>query len=250
MYKVTREITKAAGLEKHPLQERYFVVDDTIIAKLGKKMENISYIFDHNRGYSVLGFCIVTPGLFTGESFYPLDFAYRFGKKRHLKSSGEIIGDPRSISGQRSFEAKHDNKLEPALMMIEGAVNCAFSAGYVLFDSWYARPFVINGIRRINKGLHIICRLKKSNVRYQYKGKKYKLSEPYQKVKHGFNKDARTALLLKQITVQLPESDEEAVIVFSKGYTEPEVDNIKWKKKSQNGLPFSAQIPSCMPQPS
>ena len=233
MVKVNREITKTVGLEKHPLEDRYFVIDDTIVAKLGKKIENVSYIFDHNRGYSVLGFCIVTLGLFTGESFYPLDFAYRFGKKRHPKSSEEIIGDPRSISGQRSFEAKHYSKLQLALMMIQRAINCGFSADYVLFDSWYAWPVVIHGIRKMNRGLHVICRLKESNVRYQYQGKKYKLSELYQKVKHGFKRDARTALLLKRITVKLPESNEEAVIVFSKGYTEPQVDSIKGKNKKK-----------------
>jgi len=46
------------------------------------------------------------------------DFAYRFGKKRHPKSPEENIGNPRRISGQRSFEAKHCTKLELAFMMI------------------------------------------------------------------------------------------------------------------------------------
>lgn len=123
-------------------------------------------------------------------------------------------------------------------MMIQGAVNCGFSAGSVLFDSWYAWPVVINGIRKITKALHVICRLKESNVMYDSKGKKYKHSELCQKVKHGFKKDARTGLLLKRITVLLPESDEEAVIVFSKGYTEPEVDTIKGKKKEPKWVAF------------
>ncbi|MCD4811296.1 hypothetical protein K8R14_01670 [bacterium] len=79
----------------------------------------------------VLGFCIVTLGLFTANGFYPIDFAYRFGKKRHPKSPEENIGDPRSISGQKSFEAKHYTKLELALMMIQSAINCGILPGYV-----------------------------------------------------------------------------------------------------------------------
>ncbi|MBW2664461.1 MAG: transposase, partial [Deltaproteobacteria bacterium] len=59
-------------------------------------------------------------------------------------------GDPRSISGQRSFEAKHCTKLELALMMIQSAIDCGIVPGYVLFDSWYAWPVLINGIRNIN----------------------------------------------------------------------------------------------------
>jgi hypothetical protein len=89
------------------------VIDDTILAKLGRKIENVSYLFDHNLGCSVLGFCIVTLGLFTVHGFYPLDFAYCFGQKRNKKSL-ETIGDPRKISGQRSFEAKHYTKVELA----------------------------------------------------------------------------------------------------------------------------------------
>ena len=116
------------------------------------------------------------------------------------------------------------------------------------FDSWYAWPDFINGIRKIKESIHVICRLKESNVQYEYKGQKYKLSELYQKVKHGLKKDQRTGLLLKRVTVKLPESDQETVIVFSKGYREPEVDSVKGKKKkkNQNGLLFSALIPICM----
>jgi hypothetical protein len=171
------EIGNLIKFENIPLKERYFVIDDTILAKIGKKIENASFIFDHNLGRSILGFCIVTLGLFTGKGFYPIDFAYRFGKKRHPKSPGEKIGDPRSISGQRSYEAKHKNKIELALMMIETAFKRGIRAGYVLFDSWYGWPKFINAIRRINNHLHVICRLKDSNVLYEYKGKK-KAKEP------------------------------------------------------------------------
>jgi hypothetical protein len=233
MHKVNSQIFEAIELNNTPQEERYFVIDDTILAKLGKKIENVSYIFDHNLGRSVLGFCIVTLGLFTAHGFYPLDFAYRFSQKRNNKSPEENIGDPRKSSGQRSFEAKHYTKLELALMMIQNAVKNGIVPGYVLFDSWYAWPGLINAIRDINESIHVICRLKDSNVQYEYKSKKYKLSELYQKVKHGLKRDQRTGLLLKRITVKLPKSDQEAVILFSKGYREPEVDSAKGKKKKK-----------------
>ena len=233
MYKINSQIFKAIELDNTPQKERYFVIDDTILAKLGKKIENVSYIYDHNLSRSVLGFCIVTLGLFTAHGFYPLDFAYRFGQKRNKKSPEENIGDPRKSSGQRSFEAKHYTKLELALMMIQSAVNCGIVPGYVLFDSWYAWPDFINGICNIKESIHVICRLKDSNVQYEYKGRKYKLSELYLKVKHRLKRDQRTGLLLKRVTVKLPKSDREAVILFSKGYREPEVDSIKGKKKKK-----------------
>jgi len=232
MYKVISNISDALSFNRYSLEERYFVLDDTILMKRGRDMENVSYIHDHNLNRSVLGFCVVTLGLFTGQNFYPIDFAYRFGKKRHPKSPDEKIGDPRSISGQRNYEAKYKTKLDLSLQMIQSAFQRGIRAGYVLFDSWYAWPVLINAIRKIDEALHVICRLKDTKVLYEYKGKPYRLSELYQKVKPGVKKDSRTGLLLKRITVRYPGSDAEAVIVFSKGYQEPE-DPVKGEKKQK-----------------
>ena len=154
-------------------------------------------------------------------------------EKATLKSQDEVIGDPRSSSGRRSYEAKHFTKLELALMMIKNAVKNGIVPGYVLFDSWYAWPSFINSIREINKKMHVICRLKKSKVQYEYKGKKYNLSELYQKVKSKCTKNVKTGLWLTRIRVKLPGSEKESVIVFSKGYCEPETTNIKGKKKKK-----------------
>ena len=233
MYKINSQIFKAIELDNTPQEERYFVIDDTILAKLGKKIENVSYIYDHNIGRSVLGFCVVILGLFTAHGFYPLDFAYCFGQKRNNKSPEENIGDPRTSSGRRSFEAKHFTKLELSLMMVRSAVNRGIVPGYVMFDSWYAWHKLINAIRDIKKSIHVICRLKDSNVQYEYNGKKYKLSALYQKVKSQLKKDKRTGLLLKRVTVKLPQSDETAVILFSRGYCEPEIDKPKGSKKKK-----------------
>lgn len=234
MYKFSAEIFTGINLDSCPREELYFVIDDTILEKLGKMMENVSYIYDHNLGRSVLGFCIVTLGLLTGNGFYVIDFSYRFGKKRHPRSPEEIIGDPMSVSGRRSYEAKHHTKLELALMMIETAVSYGICPGYVLFDSWFAWPCFINAIRSIaDKSIHVVCRLKNGNVQYLYKGGLYTLAELYRKVRKQFKKDKRTGLLLARITVRLPNSDEDAVIVFSKGYKEPEDDTVKGKKKKK-----------------
>ncbi|MDM8552534.1 transposase [Desulfobacterales bacterium HSG2] len=241
MNKLSLEIFYGIELDKCPHEESYFVVDDTLLEKLGKKMENVSHVFDHNLGRSVLGFRIVTLGLLTGNGFYVVDFAYGFGKKRN-SASPEKIGDPRSVSGQRSFEAKNYTKPELALMMIETAVSHGICPGYVLFDSWYAWPWLINGIRSIgDRGIHVICRLKNSNVRYLYKGKLRTLAQLYKKVRKRFGKDKKTGLLLARITVRLPDSDEDAVIVFSKGYKEPGDDTVtggKKKKKKEKWAAF------------
>ena len=239
MHKINAKIFKSIDLDYVARKERYFVIDDTIVAKLGRKIENISYIFDHNRGRSVLGYCIVTMGLFTPHGFYPIDFAYRFGKKRHTKSP-EVIGDPRKSSGLRSYEAKHYSKLELALQMIQRAVENGIIPGYVMFDSWYACPSFIVKVLNIKKGIHVICRLKKNRIKYKYRGNEYTLTEIYHKVKKGFTKDRKTGLLIKRVKVKIAKTGQVAVIVFSKGYREPEVDAIsgRKKKKDENWVAF------------
>jgi hypothetical protein len=81
-------------------------------------IENVSFIYDHNPGHTVLGYRIVTLGLFTAHGFYPLDFTYSFSSKRHPESCPENTGDPKKSSGKRSFEAKHYTKSDPALIML------------------------------------------------------------------------------------------------------------------------------------
>ncbi len=75
--------------------------------------------------------------------------------------------------------------------------------------------------------------LKNGNVRYLYKGRLHTLAELYKKVRKQFEKDRKTGLILARITVRLPDSDEDAVIVFSRGYKEPEDDTAKGRKKKK-----------------
>jgi hypothetical protein len=233
MYKVLITISEKLNFDRYAREDRYLVIDDSTMPKRGKTIENVSFIYDHTLGRSVLGFCIVTLGLFTGENFYPLDFSYWFSKKRHPESPEERIGDPRSISGQMSYDAKYLNKPALAVQMVQRAFDCGIRAGYVLFDSWYAWPSFIRAIRNIDRAVHVVCRLKDTMVHYEYKGKHYCLSELYREVKSTLRRNSATGLLLARATVTLPGSHENAVIVFSKGYKEPEDDTSKGKRKSK-----------------
>ena len=233
LYTVICRIFEVLQFDQCSGKDRYLVVDDTPIPKRGRKIDNVSFIYDHNLCRSILGFSLVTLGLFTGKNFYPLDFAYRFGKTRHPKSPDEKIGDQRSISGRMSYEAKHFGKLDLALQMIQRAFDRGIKTGYVLFDSWYAWPSLIIAIRQVSQRLHVICRLKNTKTLYEFQGKKYRLSELYGKVKAKFKRDSRTGLLLKRVTVRLPGSEEESAIVFAKGYQEPQEDAVKGKKKEK-----------------
>jgi len=228
VYKFLVELFKKHNAVKG---QKFFVIDDTVLPKRGKHIENVSFVYDHCLGRSVLGYCLVKLGLLSQNGYYPLDFSFWFSSKRHAKSPAPVIGDPRSISGQRSFEAANSTKIELALQMLKRAIAYGFSADYVLFDSWYAWPSLISAIRDIKKGPHVICRLKDSKTQFVYQGKKYRLSALYQKVKGQLRKSKRTGLLIKRVTVKMPNDDKPVVIVFAKGYSEPETESIKGKKQ-------------------
>ena len=232
-YKLILEIFKQCRFNPEQMKDFYFVIDDTVCAKRGKLIENVSFVYDHCLKRSVLGYGLVTLGLFTGNAFYPIDFSYWFSNRRHPKSAEENIGDPRSVSGQMSYDAKIYSKLDLSLKMLKRAFNQGIRAGYILFDSWYAWPSFIDQIRKIDKKLHVICRLKDSKVYYEYNGKKYRLSELYQITRCSLRKDKRTGLLLKRMTVKPPGDSPDSIIVFAKGYNEPDNQTVKGTKKDK-----------------
>ena len=230
MYKVLKELFSQLDLNK---PKRFFIIDDSVLPKRGKDIENVSFVYDHCQRRSILGYALVKLGLLTENGYYPVDFSYWFSATRDAKSPAEVIGDPRSISGQRSHEAKTYTKLELALQMLKRAIGHGLRADYVLFDSWYAWPSFINAILKIKGAPPVICRLKDAKTKYEYGGKKYRLSELYQKVRKQLKKSKRTRLLLKRIRVKMPGSNEAVTIVLAKGYCEPEAESIKGKKKPE-----------------
>ncbi|MDK2822024.1 MAG: hypothetical protein PWP31_1989 [Clostridia bacterium] len=64
-----------------------FILDDTIVKKTGRRIEQISFVHDHVAGKqgSKLGFKNLTLGLFDGKSFIPLDFSLHSEKRLKVK---------------------------------------------------------------------------------------------------------------------------------------------------------------------
>jgi len=52
--------------------EKFFVIDDTITEITGKLVEKASYVYDHTKGKSVLGFQKLVLGLFTADRLIPV----------------------------------------------------------------------------------------------------------------------------------------------------------------------------------
>lgn len=153
-----------------------FIIDDTIDARVGRKIENISMVHDHvgSRKGSKLGFKNLTMGLFDGKSFIPLDFSLHTEKKlkaKQRKEQYQKLRDSRTAGAKREKECSID-KITNAIQMIKRAVKHGFMAKFVLVDSWFGSKGFIKAIREIkNKAMHVICGVRRDKRRYDYNGK-------------------------------------------------------------------------------
>ena len=71
-----------ASCEDVPLSQKTLIADDTIAPKSGKKMELVSYHFDHKENRSILGNQCLQLGYHNGINFFPLDVSFNTSSKR------------------------------------------------------------------------------------------------------------------------------------------------------------------------
>jgi DDE superfamily endonuclease len=160
-----------------PLKEKVLIADDSISAKTGKDIELVSYHFDHKIGRAILGNCHLQLGYHNGIHFYPVDVALISSSNRANSRLRAI--DKRTCGWKRRTEAL-DKKTNALLQMVDRAWNQGIDAAFVLFDSWFAHDKIISRI--CSTGYGVICRLKKSRVKYGYQGQQYTIKQLWQQV--------------------------------------------------------------------
>lgn len=161
--------------EKRP---KVLIVDDSMYDRnRSKKVELLAHCSDHSsltkRFYK--GFRMLTLGWSDGATFMPLDFSLLSSKKAQINGISEDI-DKRSSGYKRRIEAL---KSAPSIIpsMIERALKAGVSANYVLMDSWFTQPPLIQSIVEI--GMDVIGMVKPTNQRYLVNHKKLSLKELY-----------------------------------------------------------------------
>ncbi len=182
LYGVAKQFQKLTNPKKVVAENSAFIIDDTTDARVGRRIENVSYIFDHVAGKkgSKLGFKHLMLGHFDGKSFIPLDFSIHSeralrGKQRKEQYKKHCV--PGSSGEKRRKECTVD-KITNALAMIKRAVKHGWMAKYVLADSWFSSKEFIQTIRQIkNKEMHVVCGIRKDKRKYSYKGTKLNAQE-------------------------------------------------------------------------
>ena len=201
-------------------RENCLILDTSVLPKRGKKLENLTFVYDHSQGKTVKGYEILTLGLLTPDNFYPVNFGHHFSQTapaqtpeaRPLKARGEVA---------RRLRDARLTKPALAVKMLEKALAQGRPARYLLVDAWFTSPSFCRRVQDL--GLHVIGRLKRDHTRYYQGGVGYTLTQLYQAYKHLLVKDRDLGLSLLRVPVTcgngLP-----GAIVFTKGYQEPDLE--------------------------
>lgn len=156
-----------------PTNPSAFIIDDTTDQRVGRKIEKVSYVFDHVLQKTVLGFKILTLGYYDGKSLTPIDFTVHEetklkGKKAKEQHKKEV--DSKSPGAKRRAETRQ-SKIKAALDMVKRGVKNGFLPAYVLCDAWFTCEELITEIRGIKSGaMHLIAGIKNGNQKYGYEG--------------------------------------------------------------------------------
>jgi len=96
------------------------IFDDTLLEKTGKKIERVSYVYDHVSNISVLGYKLLVCGFWDGGSFIPLDFTVHREKgmkqekliKEHHKLSKQLEKQRLELSILEGILTDYEKKLK------------------------------------------------------------------------------------------------------------------------------------------
>lgn len=134
----------------------FFVLDDSLLEKVGKFIESAGYHFDHTKKVYVYGHQIVTSGYVFQSGFYPF-LLELYTKLEQCKKEGLVF----------------KTKVEIALEILAKAIEF-HRPSVVLIDSWYCTEEIINFLE--SEGIQYII-ASKSNRIFFYRGKRRKINE-------------------------------------------------------------------------
>jgi len=117
------------------LEDGLIVLDDVVIQKFGKRMENIAYVWSPVAKKTVLGYNPVVLLYTDEEKSYPLNFA---------------------------FKTKENDKITLATQLIERLKELKVRAKCVVFDTWYFALKLITTLR--DHGLFWVTKSKKNRI--------------------------------------------------------------------------------------
>jgi hypothetical protein len=127
------------------VRDNCFILDTSALPKRGKRLENLSFVYDHSQGKTVKGYEILALGLLTPRNFYPVNFGHHFS---HTVPAEAPVAQPLKTRGEvvwRLKEARELTKPALALKMLKAALAQGIPALYLLVDAWFTSPKFCQG---------------------------------------------------------------------------------------------------------
>jgi len=188
-----------------------YILDSTVYQRLrSKKVELLSWVYDHMTGLTVRGFQKILLAWTDGYSTFPLQHALlASGKQSKRLCERHLTSDDKRLPGHRRRTEAVQSMPDVAIAMLKRAKRWKIHAQYVLMDSWFTYPKTILAIRALR--IHVIGMIKKTpKVHYLFQGKTMDILQIYRSLKKRRGK----AAILASAMVQL-ETDGDAVkLVF------------------------------------
>jgi len=181
LYRFNKQIEKteqqSETTARHP---KALILDDSTLAKTGKKIEGVSRVHDHVSNTFPIGYKLLGLQWFNGHYGRFLDFCLVAEKKLRLKRKKKQFSkkrDKKSPGAVRKSELKKD-KITLGCELLTNAVKHGFIPDFVMTDTWFTCAKLINKVRSLAKGaIHFLGMIKNGPRKYLYEGKKFSLSE-------------------------------------------------------------------------
>ena len=162
-------------------QIKAFIFDDTSIAKTGIFTEGVSRIWNHVIQKSILGYQLLTMGLYDGTMFMPIDFSFhretgknkknKYGlKPKYLKKQFSKKRDKKTAGYIRKKELDA-SKISMVVKMIKSAIKNGVTADYILTDSWFTCWELVK--TTVENKMHYIGMFSKIKTQFLFNNKKY-----------------------------------------------------------------------------
>jgi hypothetical protein len=194
-------------------REKVFVLDTSLYVRgRSKRTELLSWVRDHINKRTIKGFNLLSLGWSDGNSFLPLDFVLLASAKEDKRLNGINPEISKTTNGYKRRTEALKKATENVVPMLERAFNFGIAADYLLFDSWFAFPSLIDEVKNMPQDIDVICMLKDlPSIRYRYKGRSLRLGELYAAIK----KHRGRAVVKASVIVKLP-SGRRVCIIFAR----------------------------------
>ena len=192
VYKLNLEIESKCIAEKKSEHPTALIIDDSPLAKTGRRIEGVTKVHDHVTNKFVIGYKLLALCWFNGYYSRFLDFSL-VAEKRKVKLSRNKPQfnkkrDPKSVVAKRKKELKKD-KISLACQLFTEAVRNNLIPDFLLTDSWFTCADLINIVRNITKDkTHFLGMIKNGTRKFDFNGESFTLSKLR---KHVMNRQKR-----------------------------------------------------------